>query len=190
MSRGRRWCSVIVVLLTTLMTGFTTACGDDPPDKEIQQAQQAIDTARAAEADRYAADEFTGATDALKRAQAAVVARDYRQALSDAIDARDRAQTAAKDGAEKKAAAKVEVDRALHNAALAIVDARATLRTAETSRRPARVVAPLRRWIAEAETHVQEARTAFERGDYQDAGLSLAKSMLILNEQKLLLLVR
>ena len=167
-----------------------TACGDDPPNKEIQQAQQAIDTARAAEANRYATDEFTGATDALKHAQAAIVARDYRQALNDAIDARDRAQTAAKDGAEKKAAAKIEVDRALHDTALMIIDARAQLRTAETTRRPARVVAPIRRGIAEAETHVQEARTAFERGDYQNAGLSLAKSMLLLNEQKLRLLAR
>ena len=32
------------------------ACGGEPPDKEIQQAQGALDAARAAGADRYAAD--------------------------------------------------------------------------------------------------------------------------------------
>src|SRR5205823_11934483 len=51
MSLGRRWCSVLLVSVgAALMTG----CGDDPPAKEIQQAQQAIDTARASGADRYA----------------------------------------------------------------------------------------------------------------------------------------
>ncbi len=102
-----------------------TGCGGDPPNKELQQAQQAIDNARASGAERYAKDEFTASQDALKRAQAAVVARDYRQALNDALDARDRAQTASKDTGDRKVAAKADADHALHNAALAIIDARA-----------------------------------------------------------------
>jgi len=167
---GRRWCSVTAVILSSLLTaGLMTGCGDDPPTKEIQQAQQAIDTAKSAGAERYAADEFNAAQTALKHAQDSVVARDYRQALNDALDARDRAQTAAKDGADKKAAVKEEVDRSLHDTALAIVDARAKLRAAETARRPQRVLIPVRRSIADAETHVQEARTAFDHGDYLDA---------------------
>ncbi|PYQ93511.1 MAG: hypothetical protein DMF96_29615 [Acidobacteria bacterium] len=39
------------------------ACGN-PPDKEMQQAQGAIDAARAAGADQYARDEFAAAEDA------------------------------------------------------------------------------------------------------------------------------
>ena len=166
------------------------ACGDDPPSKEILQAQQAIDSARTAGADRYATDEFTAARAALTRARAAVVARDYRQALNDAIDARNRAQTASKDAGNTKAAAKVAVDRALHDAALAIIDARARLRTAEAGRRPRRLLAALRREIADAETAVQEARTAFEKGDYAEAGTLLAKTMVRLNDGKLRLLTR
>ena len=160
-----------------------TGCGDDPPNKEIQQAKAAILTARAAEADRYAADEFTGATSALVRAEAAVVARDYRQALNDALDARDRAQTAAKDAADKKTAARTDVDRELHNAALAIIDARAKLRTAEAARRPRALLVASRREIADAENHVQEARTLFEKGDYLDAGILLAKTKVSLNDR-------
>ncbi len=179
MSRGRHWYAVTLVIVSSwLMTG----CGDDPPTKEIQQAQQAIDVARDAGADRYAADEFTAATDALKRAQASVVERDYRQALNDAIDARDRAQTAAKDGADRKAAAKTDVDRALHDAALALVDARAKLRSAEAARRPLRLIAPVRRAVADAETHVQEARTAFDKGDYLEAGDLLTKTRTRLDD--------
>ena len=166
MSLVRRSCLIgLVILSSWSMTG----CGDDPPNKEIQQAQQAIDTARASGAERYAKDEFAASQAALTRAQAAVVARDYRQALNDALDARDRAQTASKDTIDHKAAAKTDADRAMHNAALAIVDARAKLRDAETSRRAPRPAAALRRDVAAAEKHVQEARTAFDAGNYLDA---------------------
>jgi hypothetical protein len=166
MSLGRRRCFLGLVITTSC---FIAACGDDPPSKEVQQAQQAIEAARTAGADRYAKDEFTASQAALTRAQSAVVARDYRQALNDALDARDRAQTAAKDASDKKAQTKVDADRALHDIALAIVDARAKLRGAEGARRAPRLVAALRRDIAEAEMRVQEARTAFDRGDYLDA---------------------
>src|SRR5689334_25094584 len=92
------------------------ACGD-PPDKEIQQAQGAIDAARAAGADQYARDEFTAALDALKRSHDAVEQRDYRQALNAALDARERAQTAAKQAVDAKATARADADKALTEAA-------------------------------------------------------------------------
>jgi hypothetical protein len=180
MSRVGR-CAVVSVAI--LVSSLIAGCGDDPPTKELQQAQQAIDEARASGADRYSSEEFNAAQDAVKRAQAAVVARDYRQALNDALDARDRAQNASKDGVEKKAKAKVDADRTLHDVALAIVDARARLRSAETARRvPSRVLLPLRRDIADAETHVQEARTTFDNGDYLSAIPPLNASMQRLTE--------
>ena len=183
---GRRTVSVALLassLTMALILGLTTvACGDDPPTKELQQAQQAIDEARTAGAARYSSEEFNAAEGALKRAQAAVEARDYRQALNDALDARDRAQNASKDTVDKKAKAKVDAERALRDAALAIVDARAKLRTAETGRRLPRLTLPLRRDISDAETHVQEARTALAHGDYLDAIDALNSSMQRLND--------
>jgi len=180
MSRVGR-CAVVSVAI--VVSSLIAGCGDDPPNKELQQAQQAIDEARASGADRYSSDEFNAAQDAVKRAQAAVGARDYRQALNDALDARDRAQNAAKDTTDKKAKAKVDADRALHDAALAIVDARAKLRTAESAHRvPPRVLVPVRRNITDAETHVQEARTAFDSGDYLSALQTLNASMKQLND--------
>src|ERR1043165_445912 len=71
---------------------LVTACGD-PPNKEMDQAQGAIDAARAAGADRYAATEYTAATDALKRSQDAVGQRDYRQALNEALTAASTRRT-------------------------------------------------------------------------------------------------
>src|SRR5262249_28300596 len=43
--RWRRWCFPCIAACL-----FIVACGDDPPDREIQQAQTAIDAARAADA--------------------------------------------------------------------------------------------------------------------------------------------
>ena len=56
----------ILLSLAVLAAVAGAACGD-PPDKEMQQAQGAIDAARAAGADQYAREEFTAAEDALKR---------------------------------------------------------------------------------------------------------------------------
>ena len=129
-----------------------TACGD-PPEKEMQQAQGAIDAARAAGADQYATDEFTAAQAALKRAHDAVDQRDYRLALNNALDARERAQNAAK--------------QATQFAIPGSDDAPVRLRAAEKNRAPARVLAGARRVIDDADTSVQEARAEFARADYR-----------------------
>src|SRR5215468_11556303 len=99
-----------------IIASSIVACGGNPPDKEMQQAEAAVDAARATSADRYAKEDFTASTDALKNAHAAVDARDYRLALNYALEAKDRADTAARDAADRKATARSNADRALHNA--------------------------------------------------------------------------
>ena len=145
------------------------ACGGEPPDKEMQQAQGAIDAARAAGADLYAADEFTAAQAALSRAEDAVGARDYRLALDHALDSRQRAQNAAKLAADGMASARVEADRAITAAAAGINTLRARLKSAEALRLPARTVTPPRQTVADGDRRLQEARAALERGDYRGA---------------------
>jgi hypothetical protein len=142
------------------------SCSGDPPDKEIQQAQGAIDAARAAGADRYAIDEFVAAQDALKRAHDAVGERDYRLALSNALDSRERAQNAAKMAADGKAQARVAADRALQAATDALEAAKAALKGAETVRAAAKAVTTVRAGLADAERRLQEARTTFDQGEY------------------------
>jgi len=129
---GRVWRLVSAVIVASSIV----ACGGDPPDKEIQQAQTAVDAARAASAERYAKEDFVASTDALKNAHAAVDARDYRLALNYALEAKERADTAARDAAERKVTARSNADRALRNAALALVDVRAKLRAAQAAQPP------------------------------------------------------
>ena len=154
---------LIAVAVAAALAG--AACGA-PPDKEIQQAQGAIDAARAAGADKYATDEFTAAQDALKRANEAVEQRDYRLALNHALDARERAQNAAKEGADRRTTARSEAERALLDAMTALNDAHPKLRAAEAARAPAKTLVPARRAVTGGEDTVQKARAAFDRGDF------------------------
>ncbi|HZR26929.1 MAG TPA: hypothetical protein VFA59_25260 [Vicinamibacterales bacterium] len=151
----------------------TFACGS-PPDKEIQQAQGAIDAAKAAGADQYAHDELVAADKALTDANAAVNERDYRLALNHALDAREHAQAAAKQAGDGKAAARADADRALRDATQAMNEAKARLKAAETARVAPRTLADARRLIADGEATLQKARTAFSAGEYRDVTDTIA----------------
>jgi hypothetical protein len=132
----------------------------------MQQAQTAIDSARAAGADQYARDEFAAAVDALKRSRDAVADHDYRLALNDALDSRERAQTATEEAADAKASARTDAERLILSTATALDAAGAKLKAAQAARVPGRTLADPGRVISDADRSVQEARAAFQRGDY------------------------
>ena len=155
------------LLLGTVLV-FLAACGE-PPEKEMQQAQGAIDAARAAGASQYAPDEFKAAVSALDRARQAADARDYRQALNDALDSRERAQEAARQSAENMAAARVDADRAIAAAMSVLTTLRKRATDLEASRVPARALVEPREQLAASEGRLQEARAAFDRQDYPAA---------------------
>ncbi len=148
---------------------LATACGDDPPDREIQQAETAIASARSAGAGDYAHDELDAAEKALANAREAVTERDYRLALTNAIDSRERAQTAATQAQEEKRIVRMRVDRALRTAAATLSQLNGRLKTGAGARVPARALAAPRRTINEATEALQEARTAFNQSDYLGA---------------------
>jgi Domain of unknown function (DUF4398) len=169
MSSVRRWLPCVAVTLAL----FASACGD-PPDKEIQQAQGAIDAAKAAGAEQYAREELAAASKALADANAAVNDRDYRLALNHALDAREHAQTAAKQAGDGKAAARADADRVLRDATQALDEARTRLKAAEAARVSPRTLADARRLIADGDATVQKARTAFQAGEYADVADTIA----------------
>src|SRR5438093_4478744 len=155
-----------LTLSCALVAALAAAGCGDPPEKEMQQAQGAIDAARAAGADEYAHAEFVAAQDALKRAREAVDQRDYQAALNHALDSRERAQNAAKEAADHKATARGDADRALTDAVGALNEARAKLKAAETRRAPAATLAKVRQVISNGDETVQKARAVFGRGEY------------------------
>lgn len=154
---GRRLALVIAIL--------SAGCAE-PPNKEINQAQGAIDAARAAGADRFAATEFSAATDALKRSEEAVAAGDYRLALNHAIDSRERAQSAAKMAVEGRADARGQAERAITEVATLISRAQTQLKDPDIARLNGRTLRGPRATVAAAAKMLQEARAALATEEY------------------------
>jgi hypothetical protein len=154
---GRRLAFAIVLL--------SAGCAE-PPSKEMNQAQGAIDAARAAGADRFAAAEFAAAADALKRSEEAVATGDYRQALSHAIDSRERAQAAAKAAVDGRANLRGQAERAISEVATLLSRARAQLKDPDIVRTSGRTLRAPRATVTKVETLLQEARSALAREDY------------------------
>jgi hypothetical protein len=134
----------------------------------MNQAQGAIETARAAGADRYAPDEYGAAVAALEKSREMATQRDYRQALNFALDARERALDAARSGAERMAQVRSEAETAVRSAAqmLAVAQARVKVSGGRAAEKSPPV---LRDAIAQAEKDLQEARSAIARQDYTPA---------------------
>lgn len=151
---------------------LSAACAE-PPSKEMNQAQGAIDAARAAGAEKFASTEFIAAVDALKRSEEAVAAGDYRQALSHAIDSRERAQNAAKLAVDGRANARGQAERAIAEVDTLLNRAQTELKTPEIARVNARVLQAPRAAIAGAQKALQEARTALEAENYQGVSAAL-----------------
>ena len=174
MSLRRAFSPYVIVCSFALAAVLFSACGD-PPTNEMQQAQGAIDAARAAGADKYAHDELTAAETALANAERAVTARDYRLALTHALDSRERARNAARQAADGRAALAETAVRALSEAEAAIVAGQAALTAAERAGRAASTLSRTRRAIATATSAVQKARAAFGQGDFQAVSMVLTK---------------
>ena len=132
----------------------------------MNQAQGAIDAARAAGADKFASIEFNAAIEALKRSEDAVAARDYRQALNHALDSRGRAQNAAKLAVDVRADARGQAERGIAEVATLLSRALAQLKDPDIARvNPPQLKAP-RATVAAAEGMLQEARKALKAEDY------------------------
>jgi hypothetical protein len=149
-----------------LITAILSVSCAEPPNKEMNQAQGAIDAARAAGADKFAAVEFAAANDALKKSEEAVAAGDYRQALSHALDSRERAQNAAKQAVDGRADARGQAERAIAEVATLLSRARAQLKDADVARLSAAKLQGPRATVDATDALLQEARTALKTEDY------------------------
>jgi hypothetical protein len=156
-----------------LATLILSACAE-PPSKEMDQAQGAIDAARAAGAERYAADEYNAATLALKNSNDAAATGDYRLALNNALESLEHSRNAARTAADTKASVRAEVEREMADIAALLARA-STSRTAATRARvQARLLAEPTRSIEAANAQVQKAGEAIKTDDYLTARDTLA----------------
>jgi hypothetical protein len=153
-------------------------CGGEPPNKEIQEARNAIERAKAAGADRYAAEEYTAAVDALQQADNAVSQRDFRLALSHALDSKERADTATTEAGSKQVAARADAEKGLFDARSSLERARAKLKAVEAGRTvPSPALAAPRASLITADEHLQEASNAFAKNDYISTNTATVAAM-------------
>ena len=159
---GPTWLLVTACLLAALcVSGCAT-----PPNKEMDQAQGAVDAARAAGAEEYATTEYSAATEALKNANTAVAARDYRLALNHALESREQAQNAARGAADAKARVRVDVDHAMTEISALVELGRARLAAAARARVAGRLLEQPAGALTDVEADLQEAGEAIATGDY------------------------
>ena len=154
---------------------FAAAGCSEPPQKEIDQAQAAVDAARAAGAPAFATDEYNAAAAALDKARAAVDQRDYRQGLSYAIDARQRAQSAGHQAAEGKQRAQKAVEALYGEAATRATRLQTLIRDAEAAKPKVKDLRAPKATLAAARTTLQEASTAITLGKYDEGSKSLTE---------------
>jgi len=164
-----RWTLPACVCLALL----AVSCGE-PPNKEMDQAQGAIDAARAAGADRYAVTEFAAATDALTRSRQAVGERDYRLALNDALESREHAQSAAREAADTRARLRAEVERLIIEVNALLLQVERNIAAAEKARAPQFAIQEHQDAVAVATADLQKASAAVSAGDYAAATTALA----------------
>lgn len=141
----------------------------EPPQKEIDQAQTALDLARTAGADKYATVEYTDAAAALQKARVSVDQRDYRQALNYAIESRQRSQDAIKQAADGKARAQRAAEAIVIDISTRASTLQGQVKAAEAARVPASELRNARAAMAAAQTRLQEARTQIGAGNYEEA---------------------
>ena len=154
------------VRIAIFATVLLAACGD-PPNREMDQAQGAIDAARAAGAEQYAEEELAAAVTALNQAKDAVAQGDYRSALTYALDSRERAQNAAKQASDQRAAVGSQTERALTEIGALLDRGDQRLAVAEAQKVPRRTITKVRSALNNARATLQKASAAAERGDYQ-----------------------
>lgn len=147
-------------------TVFLSACAE-PPLKEMNQAQGAIDAARAAGAEQFAPQEFRSAVDTLQRSEQAVAQKDYRLALSLAIDGRELAQHAAKAAVDARSTARGDAERAVVEASMRLTQARERLKDPAATRLPRRLLDQASTRLDAAQKNMQEARAALAQDEYE-----------------------
>jgi hypothetical protein len=155
-----RWAPLLLALAVS-------ACAE-PPTKEMDQAQGAIDAAQAAGASDYAAKELLAARTSLEKSHDAAGQRDYRLALNYALDARERAQDAARQAADEKARARGVAEKALQAVELALVESRELARKARQAQLSPSAISALTSASSAAEKALQEARARLEAQRYRD----------------------
>ena len=167
--------SIRLVSEIALIAGLL--CCARPPERELTEAQQAIEQARAVEADLYATDTYQEAEDKLASARTqieleqerSVASRSYddaKQLLASAKQAAHRAFYEASSGRKEARESATEVIREAH---AALETAKASVAKAPANRGTEGDIAALKMEVDALEATLADAERELEVGHYRKA---------------------
>lgn len=167
---------MLLPLLAMCLLALAVGCAK-VPQQEMDAAKAAIEAAKTAEADRYAADQFNAAQDSLDAAMAEVdqqnakfaLTRNYDKAAQLLKSATDAANAAAAAVAANKEQVKTEATDLLAQAQTAVSDAKALMAKAPKGKEGKAALEAISADLSAVETSVGEASTALTNGDFLTA---------------------
>ena len=177
------------LFLQIIMIGLASCA--QAPERELTEATQVLEQARAVEADRYASETFQEAADTLARAQAeietqaekSILSRSYGEAanlLESAKLAGSRAVYEAKSGKEQ---ARQDAEAAIEDAQTALKSSQASLAKARPSNETRDDLESMKADLEALQTVLAEAEMELEAGNYIEARdkaeMVLAEAMII-----------
>ncbi len=159
--------------LLTLVVAVVS-CGS-PPQAELDAAQAALDSARQAGAEAYAADAYNRAKNTLADARAKSEQSDYEEAKTAAVQAKDQADQAKSLAESTKTQVRDEAQAIVTRVSNAIGDARSAVDGAPQGKGADSDLDQLRADLGQAEAALGDARGSLGSGSF-NAALEQAKS--------------
>lgn len=169
-----------VMVITALIAAMMTGCGK-APEMEMQQAQQAMDSATASDVAEYAPDALRMAEDTLNAARAAQAEQDNKMALLRSygatkalyVSAKNLTDQAVAQAATEKENARGAVAALLTQVQSAVDTAAAALAKAPTGKDTKAELALMKNDLASIVAVHQEASAEFEAGKFKSAQTKL-----------------
>ena len=167
-----------------LAVGLALGCGGDPPKADLDAADQALQAARVAGAEKYAEGELASAQRAFDDAKSAYDLeaekwfKNWDKVVKPGLaDATSKANAAAASATEAKNAARSAAEAAIAGAAAAVEETRASLEAAPAGKGTEADIEQLQADLGGADSELAAARVAVESEEFEEATAKASSAM-------------
>ncbi|MDD5675307.1 MAG: hypothetical protein PHC61_14145 [Chitinivibrionales bacterium] len=164
--------AVAVIGAIAMMTG----CAKEPRE-ELASAKAAVDSAKAAQADIYAAQDFAAAQDSLNFAMAEIKEHKFAAAKTGLASLVMVAKAVKEKAVEAKATLTAELDAVLSGSGSSVSEAKDMLKNAAKNKKMKATVEAMKKEIASVEGMIKDATTLKANGDILSAKEKVAAAM-------------
>jgi chromosome segregation ATPase len=180
-----------LILLTALCGAAIVGCAK-PPTVEVDGAKAALNSAKTAEAQEYAADSWRAAESAVARLDSELklqeekmgLFRNYDTALQYATEAKQAADKAASDAAQAKERLKTQATTLISQTRAAIEEVKGLLATAPVGKGSQVDLAVMKSDLEGVESALPEIEDALTAGRYRDAIQKSEAAMQVVEDLK------